>query len=328
LVQDLKEIAVIFNALSVLILLLLAGLFARLTVAAWRSRRGFIRWPGLVLAGLLSVVFIAVTILSVLGFYRLNNAPYRYSVSDVKVAMTPEQIARGEQLAFVCADCHSSTGSFPLDGSKDNFIAGGPPVGVIYASNLTPGGPLKDWSDGEIIRALREGVNNRGVPLVIMPSKAFHHFSDDDAQAIVAFLRSQPAVNRELPERNLNALAAVFFGTGIFPTAAQPPIMQPVIAPAPGSAAYGEYLTSALACADCHGEKLDGVLTGPGPSGGPNLSVIVPLWTEEQFITFFQAGMLPEGRQVDPQRMPWKAYGQVFSVEDLKDIYHYIVDLP
>ena len=31
-------------------------------------------------------------------------------------------------------------------------------MGVLYATNLTPGGPLKDWTDGEIVRAIREGV--------------------------------------------------------------------------------------------------------------------------------------------------------------------------
>jgi mono/diheme cytochrome c family protein len=318
---------VILNVLSVLLLVLLGIGFAWLARSAWRLRRAWVRWIGVILAGLLSFVFFGLTVVSVIGLYRLNFSPHKYTISDVQVAMTPGQIERGKRLAYICVDCHSSEGEFPLDGSKGNFIEGGPPVGVLYAPNLTPGGPLKEWSDGEIIRALREGVDESGRPLIIMPSQVFRNLSDEDAQAITAFLRSQPAVERDLPERNLNIIAALFLGTGMFSTAAQEPIVEPVAAPATGSADYGHYLVTSMACQDCHGEKLDGV-TSFGPPGAPNLTLVVPNWTEEQFVTFFQSGKLPEGRTVDPQNMPWKLYSQIFSEDDLKDMYSFLKDLP
>ena len=73
-----------------------------------------------------------------------------------------------------------------------DFSKGGPPVGTLYGANLTPAGEIKDWSDGEIIRAIREGVHKTGRSLIIMPSEVFRHLSDVDVQAIVAyFVRSQ-----------------------------------------------------------------------------------------------------------------------------------------
>lgn len=35
-------------------------------------------------------------------------------------------------------------------------------LGTHYAPNLTPSGNIKDWTDGEIVRAIREGVDDTG----------------------------------------------------------------------------------------------------------------------------------------------------------------------
>lgn len=317
--------------LPLLLLVFLTVLFAWLATRAWRSRRAWVRWPGLVLSGLLALLLAGVTMLGLIGLYRLNVAPDRYTVSDMQVAMTQENIARGERLSNICIDCHASSGALPLDGSSMDFLGdpSAPPVGTLWGPNLTPGGRLKDWSDGEILRALREGIGKDGRPLIIMASQAFKHMSDEDAQAIVAYLRSQPAVERDLPERDLNLLAAVLVGGGMFPTSAQPPITAPVVAPAAGSPDYGKYLVSATGCADCHGERLDGVVTGGGPGvAAPDLTASMPAWQEEEFFTFFRSGKLPGGRAVDPMAMPWNSYDKAFSDQDLKDIYTYLHSLP
>lgn len=318
------------NALSVLVVLLLAIFFFFLMVRAWRARRAWIRWPGVVLSGLLGLVFLTVAGVAAYGFYQLNTAPYTYTTADVQVAMTEENIARGQRFAYVCIDCHSSTGELPLDGSGFDFFAdpSAPPVGSLWGPNLTPGGDLKNWTDGEILRAVREGVDKDGRPLMIMASQVMHNMSDEDAQALVAYLRSQPAVERSIPDRNLNILAALFVGAGMFPTSAQEPITAPVVAPQAGTVEYGEYLISATGCVDCHGEKLDGVVSNAFGGGAPDLTASIPTWQEEEFIRFFREGVLPVGRSVDPMAMPWKIYGQAFTDDNLKDIYSYLHSLP
>ena len=67
-------------------------------------------------------------------------------------------------------------------------------------------------------------MDQEGRALVAMPSQAYRHLSDADVQALVAYLRSQPAVDNPQPARNLNILAALFLGAGLFPTSAQPPV--------------------------------------------------------------------------------------------------------
>jgi mono/diheme cytochrome c family protein len=314
------------NILTFSLLIALVILFGWLVTRAWRLKRAVVKWLGVGLAGLLTLLLVAITVVAGIGFYKLNVAPYRYSLSAVKVAGTEELIARGKRLAHLCADCHSSAGALPLDGSKDNMLAGGPPLGVIYAPNLTPGGPLRNWTDGEIIRALREGVDNRTRPLVFMPSQGLHGVSDADAEAMVAYLRSQPAVDRNLPARDLNVFAAVFIGSGMFPTSAQPPITQPVARPAAGTPEYGKYIVMNFGCPDCHGANLAGGAAGGFAPVGPNLTVIVPAWKEADFITVFRKGTDPSGIAIR-ETMPWKSYAQALSDDELKDAYQYLHSL-
>ena len=116
------------NIVSLLVLVLLVVLFAWLAARAWRAKRAFVKWPGVILAGLLTLVFATITVVAVLGFVKLE-ARHANPVADLKVAGTAEQIARGAQLAWGCADCHSPAKEPPLSGSTENFIAGGPPLG-------------------------------------------------------------------------------------------------------------------------------------------------------------------------------------------------------
>jgi mono/diheme cytochrome c family protein len=314
------------NILSLLVLILFVLLFAWLATRAWRARRVWIKWPGVILTGLLTLVFAAVTVVAVLGFVKLE-ARHANPVADLKVAGTAEQIARGGQLAWGCADCHSPTLDLPLGGSTENFIAGGPPMGVLYATNLTPGGPLKGWTDGEIVRAIREGLANDGRSLLGMPSQAYRHLSDADVQALVAFLRSQPAVDNPQPARNLNIVAALFLGAGLFPTSAQAPVGAVTAPPAGPTAEYGAYLVAAGGCADCHGIKLDGVPPNSFVPPAPPLKPFAAGMSEAQFMDVFREGRRIDGNPVG-EGMPWKNIGKTMSDDDLRAVQAYLQTLP
>ena len=74
--------------------------------------------------------------------------------------------------------------------------------GTLVASNITPDPDtgLGKWTDGEIIRAIREGVDRDGNALFpIMPYSHFRNMSEEDAQAIVAYLRSLPPLGPAAP---------------------------------------------------------------------------------------------------------------------------------
>ncbi|MCC7362116.1 MAG: c-type cytochrome [Anaerolineales bacterium] len=325
-----------FDFVGVLVLIVLAAVFGFLATRAWRLKNGLLRWGATALGGLLTLAPLALLALALVGFYKLNQH-YRNPVADVQVAGTAAQIARGEQLAHVCAGCHSPDGGPVLSGV--NFLAKFPfpPVGTFYAPNLTPSGDIQDWTDGEVIRAIREGVHQDGRALLIMPAGNLRNLSDDDVQAVVAYLRAQPATGGPTPENRWNVLGAIFMSLFDFRTA-QSPVGQ-VTAPQPGTPEYGHYLVSIIGCADCHGDQLQGKVDNgqPGPPAGPNLTQIVPGWTEAQFMTFFNTGRRPDGSAVPDEtlndgtqrpRMPWDEVRGATSDADLHDLYSYLHSLP
>jgi mono/diheme cytochrome c family protein len=196
----------------------------------------------------------------------------------------------------------------------------GLPLGTIIAPNLTPAGEIKDWTDGEIIRAFRQARDPKGMSL-LMPVQALSHISDSDSQALVAYLRSQPTVQNQVPPVNPSLLLAVFVGAGLFDLNPAP-ISQPVVVPPIGpTVEYGHYVVSYYGCTDCHGVNLTG---GKPPSpAGPNLTVLVPNWTKEAFFQTIRTGVDPAGHVLNASLMPYKDISKMDDVE-LEAVYQYL----
>jgi nicotinate dehydrogenase subunit B len=329
------EVLLMFDTVGVLILVALVALFGFLTTRARKTKHGFLKWGGTIFAGLLTLIAIALLVLALVGFYKLNER-HANPVADVRVAGTPAQIARGRQLAHLCAECHSPSGQLPLAGNDLSGAFGGLLLGTFYAPNLTPSGNIRDWSDGEVVRAIRESVHLNGRSLLAMPSRAFAKLSDEDVQSVVAYLRAQPPTGGPTPDNQFNVLGAVFVNLVNIRTV-QPPVGR-VSAPQRGTPEYGGYMVDVLDCKGCHGLQLEGrVNRGIGPPGGPNLTKIVPQWTQEQFMTFFNTGKLPDGSAVPVVAqpggrtgpiMPWRTLRAAATDDELRDIYAYLHSLP
>ncbi len=276
------------NLVSLVVLIALVVLCGWLAKRAWGSKRAILKWAGVILAGLVTLVFALVTVVALIGFVKVYLPP-AYAAPLIKVAGTSEQIARGQQIVSeTCAGCHSTTGHLPLSGGKDMAAEIGLPVGTLVPYNLTPGGPLKSWTDGDIWRAIREGVNPNGQTLVMMNAIGDPRFlSDDDLQAVIAYLRSQPAVQNETPPESVSLVGLLLVGGGLVP--GTPPVTGMVAAPLRGAtAAYGKYVVDYIGCRGCHGENLTGN-TGLGPHG-PNLTTVLPTWSQDKFIQYIRGG--------------------------------------
>jgi cytochrome c553 len=317
------EAAMDFVGLGVL--LVLAVVFAFLALRSWRARRLWVKLLAGIPTTLLAVLCVAGLGLAVYGYTKVKRT-YANPVADITVAGTPQQIARGQQFAPICADCHSSNRQLPLTGQ--DFGADGPPIGTLWAPNLTPA-HFKNWSDGEIIRAIREGVSKDGRSLVIMPSDVFHNLSDDDVQAIVAYLRAQPAVEPDTPSKQFNVVGA-FMAAALLPDEIfthQPPISVPMAAPPAGpTPEYGRYLSTVVGCVACHGAQFEGGRQEQdGSPPGPSLVAFAKQHSEADFVKTIRTGVTPEGRTLS-ENMPWRIY-QKFSDDDLRALYAYITVL-
>jgi len=182
------------------------------------------------------------------------------------------------------------------------------PFGSVTAKNLTPDKAtgLGNWTDDQIVNAIRNGVDDQGKPLFpIMPFASFHFMSDQDVHDLVAYLRTVPPVNNPVPENQLNV-----------PVPA-PPQLPPSPATAPASGVdRGKYLVSAVSlCNDCHTPStasgapdttklLAGsyVPEGPTPPLAPNITpdktTGIGNWTEQQIVTLLKTGTKPNGSHV------------------------------
>lgn len=305
------------------------ALFAASVVLFWlaartfRARQVVLRWIGVVLLGLLGLVIGVVGIVAAIGFQKVYwvGAP---PAPDFIASTDPQVIARGEHLATIlCVDCHSPDNSLPLSGGRDLATEVPLPLGFAPAYNLTPAGPLKDWTDGEIFRAIRHNVDPGGYKLAFMNATGIGTLGDEDIQALVAFLRSQPATGEELRKEKWTLLAYVMLGSGMIPQYTRPDQIA-TLPPAP-TVEYGEYIVSFLSCRDCHGPDLRGSAGGLGPPG-PSIVDAASNWTEVEFETALRTGKTPKGRQIVEELMPWKTYSQVDDTE-MKAIYAYLRSL-
>jgi len=307
-----------FDFVGISLVLVVVASFVWLAHRARRARRPLVKWVGAVLAGLVVLLGTAVLAVALVGYWKLNRR-YDNPVSTISVVMTPERIARGARFAVMCAGCHAADEEPPLEGN--NFLGdGAPPIGTFYAPNLTPT-HLSSWTDGEIIRAIREGIHKDGRSLLIMPARAFRRLSDNDVAAIVAYLRTQPAIEPDTPRPHLNLLGAIMINLApIFE--AQEPITQPILAPPAGATPeYGEYLVS-YSCAMCHGEDLGG--NDNEDFMAPSLIAVALTWSEDEFLEFFETGVRPNGAAVDGETMPWEDLRALFLDDDLRAVYGHL----
>ena len=120
--------------------------------------------------------------------------------------------------------------------------------GVVAAQNITCDAEfgLGKWSDGEIIRAFREGIDRHGDALFpMMPYEEMRTMSDDDAKAVVTYLRTLKPVHKGVPAKHID------FPVNLFVKFSPKPVDGVVTAPDPhDGVAYGKYLQLAPDASD------------------------------------------------------------------------------
>jgi mono/diheme cytochrome c family protein len=314
---------------------------------------------------LLSIVGTVVIALVGAVLYVYLLLPRQQPAADIQVQMTPENIERGRYLAInvlQCVDCHSE---------RDWYRYGGPPIepvgagrscmtretevagvnagqesfpGKLCIRNITPDVEtgIGGWTDGEVIRAVREGVDHNGEGLFpIMPYFIYKYVSDADMEAVVAYLRSMDAVTSDFPERQIDFPLNLMVRT--FPE----PVDGPVIAPDPSdTVAYGGYLARIARCEFCHTPKdpnsMEGFEGRDFAGGMPfflNGRVMYTMnltphesglgnWSREQFIQLFKSRSEAVPVPFDGNTlMNWAAFSGM-TEEDLGALYDFFMTLP
>ena len=322
------------NIIIWLVVLILTVAAGWLTWRAIRAKRLWVKIAGGLGAGLLTLVLAAVTIFSGKGIMSVLS-PGAPAASDLKVAGTPEQIARGDYLVNLsCIGCHSAVGAdgmpteaHPLSGGGNIAAAEGFGfMGDMITENLTPGGKLAGYTDGELFRSIRHGVDKEGNLLAFMSLLPYAQLSDDDTQAIIAYLRSLPPVEQTaVTGDKLSFVGAIMFGAGLFGTPEKG--AETVVAPAQGiSAEYGKYVATFGDCRGCHGPDATGAPASAVGPAIPNPRLLVGTLSLEQFAEMMRSGVKPDGVAF-PETMPWQIASRLTD-DDLGALYAYLTTNP
>lgn len=285
---------------------------------------------GLVIVGLLVVAVIGIFVVS----ESMLNTKYAIPSQTMVIPTDADAIKEGGRLAGVrgCLSCH--TGDL---GGDPVFVTQGPIV-TIGAANITKGGKTKGYTDADWVRTLRHGVSPEGRALAIMPSDEFYTLSDADLGKIIAFVKSAPAVQREIAPPAWGPLGRVLIATSqipltdLYPAASIPHNQAPPPAPAAGATIdYGRYM--ATTCKGCHNPNYSG---GPGPGTEPNtpipanLTASGPLskYAEAQFLEYFRTGTAADGHVVVEKYMPVRSLGAALNDTEKKAMFAYFKTLP
>lgn len=276
------------------------------------------------IATLIALVAVGVAAIAFGGLYGLSEAKLRDvdagDAFDHAIPTDAASIERGRHIARTrgCFGCHGQQ----LQGKDFGEQWDWPKRAV--APNLAT--YARDNEPAVIEAAIRQGIGRDGRALVSMPSFNFARLTDEDTAALIAFLRSAPVVESELPKPELGWAVRMEIATGATAHMADwadrvPPLR--VDAREEPERAHGEYLAMTM-CNECHGLDLRGATIYP-PST-PDLAMVAA-YERTAFEDLIYTGITAGGRKlilmslVAPDRYP------DLNEEEIEALYLYLTSL-
>lgn len=301
-------------------------------------------------------VLSGIILLIVMGISYLSFAlPNTGLPEEIALDVTPEMLERGKYLAnhvALCTDCHSERDFTFFAGPiiEETFGQGGEVFdetlgfpGRYISPNITSHeNGIGDWTDGEVFRAITEGVTKEGDALFpVMPYPHYGAVDREDILAIQAYIRTLPPKEEIQEESRSNFPVNFLINTmPIDAKFTKRPSMSDTVA-------YGAYMFKLGGCTECHtpmdkGVMIDslylaGGLAFPMSTGGvaraanitPDVETGIGSWSKEQFIQRFK--QYTDSAYVNPRVkpgtfntfMPWLQYAHM-KEHDLAAIYEYL----
>jgi hypothetical protein len=304
------------------------------------------------------IIYLLLSVILIIGAVIIYVTMFLPSIkvdNELKVEQTPERIERGKYLAnnvMGCMDCHAErdkslytmpviTETRGLGGTLWSEDQGFP--GMLYSVNITSY-HLKDWSDGELFRAITAGVSRDGTALFpIMPYLEYGRLPKEDIYDVIAYLRTLEPVRKEQPPRKMEFPLSLI--VHLMPVEGKHDLV-----PSSDPVKHGEYMVTAAACYDCHTPMEDGrYIKDMAFAGGfefqmetggvvrssnitPDPETGIGSWTREAFVAKFKSfrNDIFTPHKIQPGQfnteMPWTYYANM-KEEELSAIYDYLMSL-
>jgi mono/diheme cytochrome c family protein len=262
-------------------------------------------------------------------------------VASSYAAETP--LERGKYLMnsiVACGNCHTPKGPNGKAIAGKELSGGNPiesPIFQAIPGNITPDKEtgIGNWTDDQIVDAIRNGKRPSGTIIgPPMPIAFYRGMSDSDVRAIVAYLRTVPAISNKVEKSTYKIPLPPSYG---------PPVTQVADVPRTDHVAYGKYIATGLGhCMDCHTPLVQGrndmtkLGAGGNSFGAPNGGVIISAnltpgnpsgiagWTNQQVKDAITKGMRPDRPLVRLMAFDWY---QNITNEDLNDLVAFLRSL-
>jgi len=296
--------------------------------------RKFFKWLGISIGSLLVLVGIFYLIAYFVTESKLDRK-YAVKPEAISLGTSPQLIELGKHFANAvskCTDCHGEN-----FGGKVIFDQ--PIIGRVVAPNLTSGegSVTKNFTDQDWEAAIRHGVGPGGRALRIMPSKDFYPLSNDELAAIVAYIKSLPPVNSNLPEIQVGPLARILTTLGQMNLVEAEDIDHvhdhPPAPPRGATLEYGKHMAETGGCTGCHGPTLSGGKIPGAPPDFPHSRNLTQdketglgNWSEMDFFRALREGKRPNGDTL-LSMMPWRYTAQLHD-DEIQALWIYLRSLP
>lgn len=281
-----------------------------------------------------AVVVLVVVCGTALYAYTQRHFDKKWDVAGHPLTIPTDSLAleRGRHIATTiskCADCHTA------DFGGGLFIDAQPVV-TLYSANLTRGmgGIGGQLTDLDWERAIRHGVKPDGSVLLFMPSEEFQYLDDEDAAALIAYLKSLPPVDREIGRNSVGPLGRALYAKGDIPLVPAQLVDQtaahPAKVPMDVSVEYGRYIADIGGCKGCHGPGLSGGhIPGTPPDWKPAANLTptgIGHYTEEDFFRALREGKRPGGAPID-SLMPVR-FTKNMTDDEIRAVYMFLKTVP
>lgn len=273
------------------------------------------RWLGISLGALAALAATALGTLYALSARTISEA---HAVTAPTFALPlptdSAALAEGERLARTrgCLGCHGDD-----LGGRVFFSERG--VAHLPAPNLTR--LVRERTPAELERAIRHGIRTDGTALYAMPAEMYRSLRDEDLARLLAFIRVQPEVDRDVGARQFGPLGRVGIVSGEFQHSVHYINTEtPLPAPADTAQQLGHYI-AITSCTECHTNTME------GDEGSPSIPAILPSYTREEFADFLRTGTAKGGRELPMMSRVARGRLSHLTPREVESLYDYLVGL-
>jgi mono/diheme cytochrome c family protein len=257
-------------------------------------------------------------------------------------------VERGAYVAGLggCVQCHTPMDWKTMQPVMDKMLAGGLSMKEEFGSwtspNITPDPEtgIGTWTDEQITASIRDGVRPDGSKLhPIMPWPFFTNMTDDDAKALVAFLKAQKPIVNKIERNKLPPMELKL-----------PPPNR--VDPKDDPIGHGAYLAGLMHCVMCHTpmtekgpdfskafaggfefkmpEEMAGMVEGKLLSSNitADEETGIGKWTEQDIVNAVTKMVRPDGRPILGPMMSYTATWSRMTPEDATAVAKFIKSIP